>query len=530
VRLNTEYLPASDSARQDLVLLHGWGSDREIWRRLLAQLRPWANVTLVDLPGCAPVSGDSGAPALAELVAALSARAPESAVLLGWSLGGQLALEMAAREPGRVAAVVTLCSNPRFVASGDWPGMPAADFDRFEAGYGESASNTLRRFDSLQAGGADRPTALLRELRATRNGAAAAGLQAGLEWLRQLDQRQLLSRLRTPQLHLLAGRDALVPAAALRTALSRLTDGGDRAEIDVLPEATHLAPLDSADAVAARTRDFLAGRGLLRERRPLPATPAKKDVAASFSRAASQYDSVASLQRAVGGRLLEKMRSWPGSPATVLDLGCGTGGFRQRLRQRFERARYIGLDLAPGMVDYARSRAAEDDGWVVGDAEALPLAAGSMDLVFSSLAIQWCARPEQLFAELARVLAPGGRCFFSSLGPDTLRELRAAWRAVDARRHVNDFLPAAALEAAASRVPGLQLTLATEVHRMHYHRVGELLAELKTLGAHNMNRGRPAGLTSRRVLQGMLEAYEAHRKDGLLPATYEVIFGEVHRE
>ena len=83
--------------------------------------------------------------------------------------------------------------------------------------------------------------------------------------------------------------------------------------------------------------------------------------------------------------------------------------------------------------------------WLVADAEALPLVNDSVDLVFSSLALQWCYRPDHLFAELARVLKPGGICVFTSLGPDTLRELRAAWAAVDAHQHVNAFLPAGEL-------------------------------------------------------------------------------------
>ena len=182
------------------------------------------------------------------------------------------------------------------------------------------------------------------------------------------------------------------------------------------------------------------------------------------------------------------------------------------------------------MIAYARDRFGGDTQWLVGDAEALPLAAGSVDLVFSSLAFQWCYQPQKLFAELARILTPEGRCLFTSLGPDTLHELRTAWAAVDAHQHVNRFLPLDQLEEAASRVPGMRLSLDREYYRMEYDRVGELLTELKTLGAHNMNRDRPAGLTSRRVMQGMLAAYEAQRVSGLLPATYEVIFGEVRRQ
>jgi malonyl-CoA O-methyltransferase len=238
---------------------------------------------------------------------------------------------------------------------------------------------------------------------------------------------------------------------------------------------------------------------------------------------------VAKLQREVGRRLLAHLHVVPTASATVLDLGCGTGFFQPDLSARYPAATYIGLDLAPGMIEYARTRSSCQGLWIVGDAESLPLATESVDVVFSSLAVQWCSRPDWFLAELARVLKPGGRCVFTTLGPDTLHELRQSWAAVDAYQHVNNFLPAEALIAAAGRVSAIELILSTERHCMQYQRVGELLTELKSLGAHNMNRRRPAGLTSRKTLQGMLQAYESWRADGLLPATYDVIFGEVKK-
>jgi malonyl-CoA O-methyltransferase len=199
------------------------------------------------------------------------------------------------------------------------------------------------------------------------------------------------------------------------------------------------------------------------------------------------------------------------------------------LQQRFPAARYLGLDLAQGMVDYARARLPGQGEWLVADAESLPLASASVDLVFSSLAIQWCERPGALFAELARVLRPGGRCVFTTLGPATLRELRTAWAAVDRHQHVNSFLPATTLETAAAGAAGLHLQLQSHQYRMQYSRVRDLLHELKGLGAHNVTRQRPSGLTGRKTLQGMVRAYEEWRCDGLLPATYDVLFGTLER-
>jgi len=301
------------------------------------------------------------------------------------------------------------------------------------------------------------------------------------------------------------------------------------ARVQVLAGASHVAPLDAPAAVASEIRAFLANDGVL-NKSPRPAqSPAKKDVADSFSRAASLYDSVAKLQRDVGAQLLTSLDQLQIVPATVLDLGCGTGYFYPELRRRYPGARYLGLDLAQGMVEYARGQVTGAGDWLVGDAEALPLAANSVDLVFSSLAVQWCYRPEHLFAELSRVLRPGGCCVFTSLGPDTLCELRAAWAAVDSHQHVNTFIPSSDLATAARQISGIQLELDNGLFRMEYQRVRDLLAELKTLGAHNMNRDRPVGLTSRRAMQGMLQAYEAWREDGVLPATYDVIFGVLEK-
>lgn len=528
--LSREYLPATRDARQELVLLHGWGCNRELWRPMLAAMRPWANISLLDLPGLAPGCGGKARPGLDQVLDSIADCCPDRAVLVGWSLGGQLALELAARQPQRVAALVTICSNPCFIATGDWPGMNPQDFCAFKAACEEDPVAGLRRFDLLQSQGAVTRRDLLRELQRQRRLSPGEELQAGLAWLAQLDQRDGLTRLAIPQLHLQAERDALVPGTVLATRLEELLAGNSLAEVQLLEEASHLAPLEMPAAVAARIDGFLDAGGMPDIPGTPPTVPAKQDIAASFSRAAPRYDSVAALQRAVGARLMARLEPGADSPATILDLGCGTGSSRPDLLQRYPQARYIGLDLAPGMIAYARDRFGGDTQWLVGDAEALPLAAGSVDLVFSSLAFQWCYQPQKLFAELARILTPEGRCLFTSLGPDTLHELRTAWAAVDAHQHVNRFLPLDQLEEAASRVPGMRLSLDREYYRMEYDRVSELLTELKTLGAHNMNRDRPAGLTSRRVMQGMLAAYEAQRVSGLLPATYEVIFGEVRRQ
>jgi malonyl-CoA O-methyltransferase len=522
VPLHGEYLPATGVPRQDLVLLHGWGSNREVWRPLLSLLRPWANITLLDLPGCAP--GPEKALQLPELLAAVLEASPKRAVYVGWSLGGQLAMELAVQHPERVLALVTLCSNPSFVTADGWPGMDDQDFREFSAAVKAHPTAALKRFNALQVSGSPSPRPLLRQLQSLSQQPASAELLTGLNLLETCDLRESLPLLEQPQLHLLAAEDALVPVGVGQSIASIIADKA-AAHVRVLPGVSHLALLESPERLSTEIQSFLAAAGILSSPHAVTADVAKKAVAASFSRAATAYDSVAQLQRDVGERLLGYLDAWPGEPERVLDLGCGTGYFGPSLKARYPDAQYLGLDLAAGMVDFARSRCGVDCDWLVADAESLPLASESVDLVFSSLAVQWCFRPEHLFAELARVLRPGGWCVFTSLGPQTLFELSAAWAAVDSYQHVNKFLLQEDLVAAAEHARGTVLTLEDRIFRMEYARVRDLLDELKALGAHNMNRSRPPGLTSRRALQGMLQAYEARRSNGFLPATYDVIFG-----
>ncbi len=523
--MGSEMLPASGTPRTALVLLHGWGCNREVWRPLLAHVRHWADVTLIDVPGAAPEVTSDTPLALDHALEQILLQSPQRAVYLGWSLGGLLAAEIAQRHPERVSGLITLCSNPHFMRADDWPGMETDVFDLFFRIVSAGPATALKRFDLLQVEGSKHRRSFAQVLREQRRADGSPALVAGLEWLRDLDQRALLPSLGVPQLHVHAADDALVPEATTQALAALLRDTAN-AEVTALPDVSHIAPLEAPAEIAEHVLAFTAAIDA-QDNVCEGATPAiaKSDVAASFSHAAAEYDSVAGLQRDVGTQLLTSLDDYACTPQTILDLGSGTGFFARSLRERFSSAEYIGLDIAEGMAQHARAHCGSGGSWLVADAEALPLASESIDLVYSSLAIQWCERPRHVFAELARVLRPGGCCVFTSLGPGTLGELRDAWAAVDAHQHVNRFLPGSALEAAAANVPGLDLTLDTRAIYMYYERVRELLDELKTLGAHNMNRERAQGLTGRQALQGMLKAYETRRENGLLPATYEVQFG-----
>jgi malonyl-CoA O-methyltransferase len=256
--------------------------------------------------------------------------------------------------------------------------------------------------------------------------------------------------------------------------------------------------------------------------------PDKRQVAASFSRAASSYDGVAGLQRKVGQQLLDcvPVGFMPGS---WLDLGCGTGYFSRALMLQYPQAAGAGLDIAEGMLLHARELGGAQF-FIGGDAESLPLASSSQQLIFSSLALQWCSDFAAVLSEARRVLEPGGILAFSSLCTGTLQELRDSWQVVDGMVHVNRFRCFEDYQrlCAASSMQVLRLEQRAEV--LHFADLRQLTGELKALGAHNLNPGRPGGLTGRERIRGLVEAYEHKRTDHGLPATYQVVYGILRRE
>jgi malonyl-CoA O-methyltransferase len=159
------------------------------------------------------------------------------------------------------------------------------------------------------------------------------------------------------------------------------------------------------------------------------------------------------------------------------------------------------------------------------DAQRLPFADASVDVAFSNLLLPWCDA-DALFAELRRVLAPRGLLTLTGLGPDTLKELRAAWAAADTHIRVGEFIDMHDLGDGLVRAGFAAPVLDVERYTLRYADVGGLTADLKGMGARNAAAGRLKGLTSPRKLAAMRSAYEAFREDGRLPATCEVVFAQ----
>jgi malonyl-CoA O-methyltransferase len=263
-----------------------------------------------------------------------------------------------------------------------------------------------------------------------------------------------------------------------------------------------------------------------------------------FARAAATYDAAAVLQREVGARMAERLEAVKLSPATILDVGCGTGDAHAEFAVRYPAARYVALDVALPMVAAARakvgrsgsalarifatfrgSRGSAQPAFVCGDVAALPFVTGRFELVWSNLALQWVSDLPQALAEIHRALAVGGLVTFSTFGPDTLKELRTAFAGIDRHEHVGRFADMHDVGDMLVHSGFADPVMHMEMLTLTYPDAPAMIRELKAIGATNAMKGRPHAMMGRRRWERALGALDAMRRDGRIPATFEVIYG-----
>jgi len=252
----------------------------------------------------------------------------------------------------------------------------------------------------------------------------------------------------------------------------------------------------------------------------------------AFSRSAHSYDAAAALQHEVEARLLESLdylddpRLALPPPQCVLDLGAGPGRASAAMRKRWPKARVVAVDMALPMLREAGKRS----GWwrpfdrVCADVRALPFAEGSVDVLFSSLCLQWVEDLPAAFAGFRRVLKPNGLLLVSTFGPDTLFELRESFAHADAAPHVSPFATIAQFGDALVHAGFRNPVLDRDEHETRYADLPALMRELRAIGATNALQTRRHTLTGRARFAAAARAYDTFRRaDGRLPATWEVI-------
>lgn len=266
------------------------------------------------------------------------------------------------------------------------------------------------------------------------------------------------------------------------------------------------------------------------------------EVRRAFDHAAASYDAHAVLQREVCDRLLARLDFMTLQPARLLDLGSGTGYGLAQLRARYAEVELCALDIAPAMLNAARARLPQPT-WtqralerlaphasrlthlVCADMARLPLAANSMNLVWSNLALQWAHDLDATLKGIHRVLAPGGLLIFATFGPDTLKELRAAFSAIDDAPHVNRFIDLHDIGDMLIHAGFAGPVMEMEMLTLTYADLKTLMRDLKGIGAHNAAAARKRGLLGKSAWARLEQAYEAQRLAGRMPATFEVVYG-----
>ena len=254
----------------------------------------------------------------------------------------------------------------------------------------------------------------------------------------------------------------------------------------------------------------------------------------NFARAAATYDEVAVLQREVARRMLEQLDYVRHIPTRILDLGCGTGAAFTALGERYPKAELLGLDASEAMLHAGRKQRSHSN-WlmprlrgtrtplVLADAVSLPLRSSSCGLVWSNLMLHWVAAPLAALQEMHRVLEVGGLLTFSTLGPDTLKELRHAFSDGKSHTHaftdmhdMGDMLVECGFEAPVMSVETITLTYAS---------LDDLLRDLRHNGACHAGQNRARGLSGRQAWQAMRAAYAACCLEGRFPASFEIVYG-----
>ncbi|MCB1826913.1 MAG: malonyl-ACP O-methyltransferase BioC [Coxiellaceae bacterium] len=244
-------------------------------------------------------------------------------------------------------------------------------------------------------------------------------------------------------------------------------------------------------------------------------------VTMQFNSAATTYDGAAIMQRHAANHLLQRLDIMKMDVNTVLDLGAGTGYCTLLCQQRYPHARCIAIDSAANMLQVIQSGVET----ITARAEDIPLPDNSVDVIVSNMMLHWSTDIPQVFGEVSRVLKEGGVFLFTTLGPDTLSELRQAWAVVDDYNHVHHFYDMHDLGDALLQAGFSDPVMDMEMLTMRYNNLPQLFRDFADLGVRNVAEPRKRGLTTKKQLQAMCDAYEKFKRDDSYPASYEILYG-----
>lgn len=252
------------------------------------------------------------------------------------------------------------------------------------------------------------------------------------------------------------------------------------------------------------------------------------EICKAFNQQATEYEYAAKVQQEIGSRLFERLNYLTMKPQRILDLGCGPGVFTRQLARLYPKAQVIGLDFAHSMLIEAKKKYSWRHKWplVTADMKQMPFASGIFDLVFTNQAIHWAQPQAHVFREINRVMNVNACFMFSTLGPDTFKEIRSSWSNANQYAHTNDFADMHDVGDALLAEHFLDPVMDMELLAVHYGSLLQLVHALKKQGVRNVNPARNHGLTGKASWQQFEKNYAALRtEEGKYPLTYEVVYG-----
>lgn len=376
-----------------VVILNGWGFTAEVWQAFAGYLG--REVFVASVPDNLTFS---------ELwLSQLGEQIPKSAHLIAWSIGVKFASSLWCS--GVRWQTTSLVSGTTKFIREDGLGLRALDFKKFARRVGRGGESARQYFSALVAHGCEREVEPIEYLQSDLENYSKA--------LEVLALNEESANFSDPVVQVVGDQDVMVACESYCPSVP----------LRVISGAAHQLPL----AFARELSDIIKAQ--------ISQEDYRQRIAESFGRAAERYDQVAELQQRVAKRLVDA-HEFSGTEL-VVDVGCGTGYLSQLILEK-SGVMPVGVDISEQMI--ARYSERGFTGYVA-DAESLPFADGSVDVIVSSLAIQWCAFPERVFREFRRVLKPSGRVVLATLADGTLSELQSAADQSQLGRRINRFPP-----------------------------------------------------------------------------------------
>lgn len=250
----------------------------------------------------------------------------------------------------------------------------------------------------------------------------------------------------------------------------------------------------------------------------------KQTLSRHFNLAAHTYDEAALMQMHAADKLAAYLTD---TPETILDIGSGTGLMTEKIHAAYNNATLFAIDLANDMLSVANTRfnPKKNIHNICGDADALPFPDHTFDLLVSNLMLQWSCELTRTLNEIYRVLAKKCAFVFTTLGPNTLHELKTCWDKIDRKPHVHCFYSQEQWQSHLKKAGFNNITIDKELFTLEFHSPTALMKNLKATGAHNSFTHRQKTLTPKTTLQQLITHYNTFKKNNArVPATFELLY------